>query len=233
MKLSKMEQIDELFREASKTSIDDLINQYSTAEELEDKYEFSKKHTNKMEKLFRKSNKIENYHTSNFGHRFRRISYNAAAVLCILFTIAVLTAFTVPTVRVKLANYFLEETNEYIEINTDSDNTSAEQIEGTPDYIPYGFYIDEVVESDTLLRINYINSNNDSILFVRYNGETTIQIDNEDIKFLKILISNYNGYMSEKNGIITIIFHDGEFTYRIISCENEDETMKIAESLIN
>lgn len=106
-----------------------------------------------------------------------------------------------------------------------------DNIEGAPSYIPEEYEIQEITNSETKLRISYINEIEKIILYTRYIGEVSLTVDNEDTNFDKITISSYEGYINNKNNEVTLIFHVGKFTYKIILHANEEETIKMAESI--
>lgn len=232
MKKSKREKIDKLFEDASAMSLDNLINEYPSPEELEGMYDFSDKHNKKMKKLFRKADKIENGISKDFWHTFRRISFNAAAVLCMLFTVFTLVAFTVPEIRVAITNYIVEENYEYVAINIESDMYESEIIEGAPRYIPEGYKIIDTIITEAIIDIVYENSSGKFIYYTRNTGETFLTLDNEDSDFKPIHILKIKGYIKDKNGEISLVFHDDEYTHTITSNADKKVIIEIAESII-
>lgn len=232
MKQSKRELIDELFKEAAEKSLSDIIKKYPTLEELEGKYEFSNKHNKKMKRFFKKAEKVESRGNIDAWHTFRRMSFNAAAVLCMLFTILTLVAFTVPEIRVEITNYIVEKNEEHIVISTESNMYKGEIIKGAPKYIPEGFEVNSYTETEIILDIMYSSGDNRFIYYTRSAGETMLTLDNENSNFTNINIAEHLGYISQKNDEVTIIFHDGEYTYYIVSDIDRDEMIKIAVSII-
>lgn len=233
MRQSKNEKIDALLEEAAKISIEELIEDYPNLNELEGQYEFSSKHSKKMNKLFKKAKKLEIEGEIDAWHKFRKFSFNAAAVICMLFTVFTLVAFTVPEIRVAITNYFVEKNEEHIVINTESNTNNNEMTDGTPKYIPEGFEIISIIKTDIMIDAVYQNNDNDFIYYTRNAGETMLTIDNENNDFNEINISEYPGYISEKHNEITVVFHDGEYTYHIVSNIDREEIIKIAVSLLN
>ncbi len=233
MKYSKEEKIDKLFRDAAEKSLDDLIKENPSLEELEGKYEFSDKHNKKMEKLFKRAKRIERGGNSDNWHTFRRISYNTAAVICMLFTVFTLVAFSVPEIRVAITNYIIEDKQEYIVINTTSNVYNGAIIDGVPKYIPAGYKIIDVIDEEITLNVFYERNGEYFISFSRNAGEVSINIDNESTDFKEIYIGQYQGYINEKEQNIAIIFHDGNYTYAISTNDTKEELILIAKSLIN
>lgn len=232
MKQSKRERIDKIFSDASDVALNGLIDEYPTLEELADKYEFSDKHTKKMNRLFKKAEKIESRGHADAWHTFRRLSFNTAAVICMIFTMFTLVAFTVPEMRVAITNYIVEQNEEFIVINTESNMHNGEIIEGTPKYIPEGFEIVDYMPAENTIIIRYENNDNRFIHFIRNKGDSSVTVDNESSEFEKTHIHDFVGYVCKKNNEITVIFHDGTYTYHIVSNINEEEVLIIAESII-
>lgn len=211
MKPSKRELIDELLNDAADTALKDLVGEYPSLEELEGKYTFSNKHNRKMKRLFKKADRLEDAGNVDAWHTFRRMSFNAAAVLCMVFTIFTLVAFTVPEIRVAITNYIVERNEEYVVINTESNMYNGQVIEGAPKYIPEGFEIVDYMSAENTIIVTYEN-NNSFIYYIRNTGDVSVTVDNELSDFDEISIDKFTGYICEKNNEITIIFHDGTYT---------------------
>ncbi|MEX1377676.1 MAG: DUF4367 domain-containing protein [Eubacteriales bacterium] len=230
MKKKSEDMIDEILEGASRISMDSIINNYPSVEELKEKYDFSKKHNKRMEKLFRKSKKVEGNYNYDAWQKFRKFSFNAAAVICMIFTLFTLLAFTVPPIRVTIANYIVEYNEKYVELNTNHDN-NIDDIYGAPQYIPEGYMVKDIVETKSLLKIIYINDDGKEIYFDRYNGEVNITVDNENSEFKKITIKEFTGYTITKNGQSTIVFYTDTYTYSLIADLEYSEIILIAESI--
>lgn len=232
MKQTKREKIDELFKEAAKQSLDDMIDEYPSLEELEGNYEFSHKHNKKMERLFKKAYRTEENADTDLWHRFRRLSFNAAALICMLFTILTLVAFTVPDIRIAITNYVVMQNEDHTVINTTSDIYNGEVIEEVPRYIPNKFILLEYTIGEGTVFARYTDDKEGFIHYTRTKGNSSINLDNEDTKIERLKIREFDGFVFEKNGVATIIFHDTEYTYLLSATVSRKELIKIAESII-
>lgn len=233
MKKDKNEIFDKVLGQASKIALTDLINEYPTIEELEGKYTFSKKHQRRITSILKKDNTKRRYIESEKWHKIRRFSFNAAAVVCMIFTLSTLLAFAVPPIRIAITNFVLERNSEYIDMDAQSCDEvyPYNDIECAPSYIPKGFAIQEISSTETMSVIAYVNDDDKIIRVTRYAGEVGFTLDGEDIDFDDIMINDNKGYISIKNEQITIMFYDNVYTYQIVSETNKFEAIKIAESI--
>jgi len=232
MKQTVREINDVLISKAAEKSLDELLTSLPEISELEDKYEFSIGHQRKMNRLFSKAKRRSGTEGDSWK-KFRRFSYNAAAVICMFFTVFALAAFTIPPVRTALANYVLEYSEKYVKIGISSEENEASftEYEGEPGYIPEGYVVKDVKDFDSVFMIEYINEGEQFIKFSRYIGDVKIALDNEDSDFKEIYINGLKGYSTEKKGLVNIVFHDGTYTYTLFSEASYEETFKIAESI--
>jgi len=223
---------DAIISEAAEKSLDELLTSLPEMSALEGKYEFSAEHQRKMNRLFLKAERQNR--TENDGwEKFCRFSYNAVAVICMFFTVFALAAFTVPPLRTAIANYVLEYNEKYIKIDITSDDnqSSYAKQEYEPGYIPDGYALSEIKQMGQTLSIEYINDYGQTIRYARYTGDVNITLDNEGSDFKEIYINGMKGYSTEKKGLVNIVFHDGIYTYTLISEASFEETFKITESI--
>ena len=238
MKEYKESLFDLMLTYASKELVDEIVDKYPDPEELKGKYEFSPEFEKWAEDLMRKEKKRTRIRKHKNSWQIALIIVKKGAVtISISFALFALMAFAVPSIRVTLANYFIQQNEKHIGMELqdsseeiqDNDPTSTNYV--IP-YLPKGFEITEEVDTDNLLVIQYINENDEAIRFERHNDTVTLTIDSEESGFEQVIISNYECYVSSKNGINTIIFNTENYGY-IISAEiSIDELIKIAESIL-
>ena len=237
MKEYKGELFELMLKHASKELLDEMITKYPSPEELKDKYEFSSKFKKWIDEIIENERKrLKHKKFKNIKNKFMNIGKRIAIAMYIIIATFSVVAFTVPSIRVALLNFYIERHDEYIsfdlqgqgeEYNNELDDNQSDIIL----YIPEGFEIKNTIENETALFITYKN-NNILIHFERYVGKVSITLDGEDSNFEIVIIGNKEIYTSSKNGMNTIIFNDADFGYKLSSDISMEELKKMVESIL-
>ena len=236
MKEFKESLFDLVLTYASKELVDEIVSKYPEPEELKGKYEFSPEFEKWAEEFIRKDKRRKHSKKHKSAWNMVLIIIKRAAVtICIMLSVFSLMAFAIPSIRIALANYFIEQNDKYISMELQEDNKEKNSNSNYSDIIPYlpeGFVITKEIDNDNLLVIQYMNDNNETIQFERYTGTALLTIDNEESGFEQIMINNNICYISVKNGSNTIVFNNENYGYMISSEINMDELKKMAESIL-
>lgn len=180
---------------------------------------------------------INQYNRKESLKKFRGISAkllkSAAVVFFILFIGSSILLFSVEAFRVKAINFIMEIKKEYTEIRTKSPGEDAALKEiYLPDYIPEGFEISKTEVFSASKIIHYSNDKGQVIAFAQYNNENaSLRIDTEEAKVEKIVINGSEGLLVEKEQLITILWHNDNFSFYLKSKTDKDLLIKIAESI--
>ena len=236
MKEFKESLFDLVLTYASKELVDEIVSKYPEPEEVRGRYEFSPEFEKWAEDLIRKEKKrSHNKKHKSAWNMVLIIIKRAAVAICIMFSVSSLMAFAIPSIRISLANYFIEQNEKFISMELQEDNKEKNSDLNYSDVIPYlpeGFVIAKEIDNDNLLVIQYMNDKNETIQFERYTGTASLTLDNEESGFEQTMINNNICYISVKNGSNTIVFNNENYGYMISSEINMDELKKMAESIL-
>ncbi len=234
MKSYKESLFDLALTYASKEFVDEIADKYPDSDDLRGKYEFSPELEKWVDELFQKDKK-KSRHKKNKDtwNIILAIMKKGAITICSAIALFALMAFSIPSLRVSLANYVIQLNEKHIAMELENE---AEETQGTIKnsdlYIPEGFEIIEEANNDNIYIIRYANQKNEIIHFEQYTGSVSLTIDNEESEFEKTIISGVECYTTIKNGVNIIVFNTENYGYKISSVISMDELIKMAESLI-
>ena len=161
-------------------------------------------------------------------------------MLLISFTILVTS---VDAFRVKVLNFIIEVGKEYTSIDFKENGSDALEKETSriplewkdvyvPAFVPEGFKITKAESLKFTKIIHYSNDNGRLIVFQQHNGENTNKrVDSENADSENILINGLEGLLVEKNGRTTLIWHNNDFSFSLMSEVDKNELIKMAESI--
>ncbi len=183
------------------------------------KHKFSKKHTEKIEEIFKKELK-EN------EHKLSKKTVKFILIAAILLSLTI-TAFAVPSSRKFIVERFSNH-SEYSVVDTDdTENVKFLKL----NYIPTGFEkVKEYASNDIYIQ-NYRNS--DKYFYVeKYIVNTSINFDSEKYNSNEIKINGMNVvYYTSDNEINGVIFNNGEYTFIINGNISKKELVNIAQNI--
>ena len=165
--------------------------------------------------------------------------FTKIAVVVFVFILGFALLFTtVEAFRVQVLNLILDFQEEYVGIRL-GDNNTTEGIKidwhdyYIPLYIPEGYITEQITKMDNFKSIYYLNSEGNFIEFMEHNSSYGIGVDTEDAEILKsIKVHEEDGVFVLKKGIATVSWTFDNKIFIISTQLNEEETMKIAESVI-
>jgi len=156
-------------------------------------------------------------------------------VVCTLsFTIAFIS---VEAFRAQVLNFFWTFEKEYTalklaEEEPDKDITASLSNTYAPTYITQGYRFDEILNLDNVKIIKYVNEDK-NIIFYEYGSANFANIDTENADLIKsIKINGTDGLYVVKNEKSTISWTGDDKIFVISAQINEEELVKIAESVI-
>lgn len=168
--------------------------------------------------------------------KFKKVLSKVSIVFLVLFvSFATLTA-TVDAFRIRVLNLIVENTDKYLAIEvSDEAKTEATNDNSAGDYIlaylPNGFEIDYIEDFGKTHIVNYINKENEEILFNQSPNGTDFQMDSEDASMEEVDIMGNKAIVLNKEGRTTIFWHNEEYSFYLLSTIGESELIKMAESL--
>lgn len=182
------------------------------------KHKFSKKHNQKMKKLF--SGEV-NENKPKLSKTTLKIILIAAVLLAISTT-----AFAIPTVRKFITEKFLN----YSEYNIIDKSGAQNVISLTLNYIPEGFEKTEEFYSSDLCSVEYKKGN--KFFCVEKNSlNMGVYFDTENHKSENIIINGFDAvYYKSNEDVIGIIFNNGNYTFVFSGNISKEEFVKIAQN---
>ena len=226
---------DLMLEEASQQYVEQIAAGYPSAEELKGRYTFSPEFENWVEGVIQSEEKrLKRIGYKKVWKRIWRASQKISVALCMLFATFFLVAFTVPPIRSALLNFVTERHEDYVEVDLkDQDSEKDEMIANININMPEEFNIINVIDSKTMLIVTYENSAGETLQLERYLGTAGMIVDSEKSGFDSIMIREKEGYISSRNGKNTILFHDSEYGYTIMSEIDQDRLVTIAKGIID
>lgn len=182
-------------------------------------HNFSKEHIRKINELIEPKRKEQEYKVTKNTLKFLLI---AAVILSLT-----ITAFAIPTCREFIVEKFFNH-SEYNVVDTEKSKDVNSLI---VDYIPEGFQIDEVFESESIY--DYYYTNEDKYFHVKkfaING--AIYYDTEVFEDENIKINGIDAvFYNHDNQLKGFIFNDGKYIYEINGNIDKNDLVQIAQNI--
>ena len=218
--------IDDILQYAAKEACEQINNEFDGMEEIE----FSKEHTERMEKLFK------NYRRKEQLSEFRK---RAGQIVAAFVLVAVLTTgisvFSVQAWRVKFLNFVMNisETNteiRYKENEPESTSYSSDKID--INYIPEGFSLANNITTDKTFYLEFKNS--EKVFSIRTNRNTSYitNFDSENANVKKVNLNDTFGYFTSENTKNSLLWNIDEISFVLYGDITEKEMIKIAENIV-
>lgn len=192
---------------------------------------FSDEFETRMEKLIRRQK--YGYYVL-FGTVARRV---ATVVIALILSMTVVT-FSVEALREPVVRFFTEvfETFTRVIFMDDISGTVEMEMEKkAPSYIPEGYVVESEVDAGVSYRITYVSTEMDERIFYRQqpNLRHSVLVDTENIDYRDITVGHLVGIVYQNKGTNTIVFADEEYTYSVFGTIEQEELLKIAESILH
>ncbi|WP_113676027.1 DUF4367 domain-containing protein [Vallitalea guaymasensis] len=207
-----------------------IADQDNEGEEINE-VEFPKNIDEWFVKFHRKYRRKER--VKKLNRRFKKAGCKVAVLLLLVISMGTVLSCTVEAFRIKILNFFIEDNKEYTSVQVKEDEESIPDSWSNyyyPEYLPQDFRLDksEIMNDKKILR--FIDGDKFILITQSPNG-TNYQMDTEDAEADKIVINDYEGLLIEKQENTTIIWHNEECSFNIISNIISDELMKVVKSL--
>ena len=185
---------------------------------------FSSEHERNMQKLFKNERRKYN---------LRRATVVTGKVACILLVVVVamsVAIYSVEAWRNKFFNYFFVKDAPDTEITfTETKQNSYSNDMVSIGYIPEGFELTESKEGINNFFLNFENEK-EFVQLKRNKISLKTAINTEKGTLENLRINDCEGVYIIGNSANTLLWHDGVYTYQILSNLEKEEIIKIAES---
>lgn len=191
-------------------------------------HEFSKRHKEKMEELFKMASQEEN--RKKRRRRFRRTAAGLAA--CLGVTICM--GFTSSAFRRPVLNFFTEVRETYSELLVDKgekNSVTKNFQEYEPDYVVEGFYVDVVEEKHDYFIIFYVSDDGGWYDFYYYKEPYDSQVDTEELAQAEVEINGREGVLYQKAGYNQTVVRSTAGQFGVVGNISAEEEKQILESV--
>jgi len=200
-------------------------------DDVEEKYphEFSPEHEKRMRKIFKMADKVER--KAEYKRRNRQIAAGIAIFLC-FSTVAVTQ---VDAFRIPIGQFFMDmkEKSTLVGVHRENKlNLSEKYVGYEPAYVPKGFVIVGVEETDKRFWIKYESSEEDSWYRIYYwNKFEEASLDSEGGVVSETEINGYPAVIVQKGDEVRININIGTARFYLNGMIPMDEAIKIMESI--
>lgn len=198
------------------------------AESGKEVHEFSKRHKERMEQLFKMAALEEKKKTRR--HRMKR----AAAGLAACLGVTLCMGFTSSAFRTPVLNFFTEVKETYSELLVEKGekNSVTENFkEYEPGYVVKGFYVDVVEEKKDCFIIFYVSDKDEWYDFYYYKEPYHSQVDTEELMQTEIEINGREGVLYQKAGYNQTVVRSTAGQFGVVGTISAEEEKRILESV--
>ncbi|ADY57026.1 hypothetical protein Sgly_2755 [Syntrophobotulus glycolicus DSM 8271] len=231
--------LEALYEYAAACHAANILAEYPAEDDADSEFTLPPEFNRKMKKIIACCERKERW--DKIRKTIVRSVPKAAIFLLVLLGSFTIVVASVQAFRVKALNIILDIQNQYTSIQTEDENNDRLKQTDThipqdwngyvPNDVPSGFTIDEIEESDLVSTINYKNEKGHTIEFNQYfSGNTDLRIDTEGATVQTIMIHSSNALLSEKQGIVSIVWKE-DYLLSLIGEADKAEMIKMAESI--
>ncbi len=191
----------------------------------------------RMARLFAAYRHKESFNT--IGKKTGKVLGKAAVGFLVLSGSLVLLTSVSQAAKVKVFNFILDIQDKFTAIHAEELNPTEveKRLKGwhdayLPAYVPAGF---QVVRADALNStklVTYANKEGENIAFSqRPVSNHGLKVDTENAQVASIEINGFEGLQIEKNGYVTLVWHNNDKLFVLNAKMDKDVLFKMAESL--
>jgi len=202
--------------------VDDLLEGFEGQS-----HEFSKKHRDDMQKLFKKEQRLK------FQHRLQTYSKRSAVIFIAVIIISTIAISSVSAWKIKFMNFIIEMTQYDTDINFTDNGSKTDAYkfdEITLDYVPEGFKLEKSEVQEKHLNLTF-GKEHEFFSFNTRDIGSSLSIDTEDANVKELMINGREALYSENDNNRILVWSDDETVYILTGNINERELIKIAEKI--
>lgn len=205
-----------------------LLNKIPEENELSHK--FSNRFNRKMRTLLKYERRTPSMR--QFLHRMKVV----ATMLFVILSLAFGTVMSVEAYRIRFFEFVTQVWEELTSIVTHSDDNANHDtlVLASPSYIPKGYSILEQTSNEYKHSIIYSDRSGAEIYYLqKLSSQSEFIFDTEDVEPKEINIGACDGYVIINKGVTQLYWYDNFNTYTLIGSLDENEIIKMAESISN
>jgi hypothetical protein len=222
--------IEDLFVKAARRAQNLEMGALEKELQLSGPHIFSESFRLKMEKLLKFSHKPYFSFVNTVGKRIAII----AILIAVSFSVIMVK---VEAVRDPVIHFIVEIYEKFSSIifpDSESEEGYPDRIEKSyePGYIPEGYALAESTAMTAVAQLIFSNQAGEEIVFMQYAiRSSSLSVDTEGVDIHKILIGDKQALFYSNKGVNNLIWTDGEYGYKITGSIQQDETIKMMESI--
>lgn len=160
----------------------------------------------------------------------------AAIVLLALLLSSTIVTMSVEAFRVRFFNLFIEKSTDHNRIDFIESENSIGSPEGWindyyPTYLPEGYYLLDTKSSDYTKIAMFMNQDNKLLIFTQDTNNMGMNNDSEYSDVELVPINDNEGFMTNKDGIISINWSENGVVFSLEGAEEMSLMIKIAEKI--
>lgn len=176
----------------------------------------------------------KHFRNQNIKKRVKKYSLRAALVCLLFYLVFSICIFSVSAWRKPVIDFFLQTTSPYSTIQTQDGLYINHESAYFPQRIPEGFIVNKYSASDSVISLEYANSQNQMIVFTQQDSNTGAMIDTEDVQSQDIRLANgLDALFIEKQDTNQLIWEVEPYILILQSNLSKDEMLEIANSVPN
>lgn len=166
----------------------------------------------------------------------KKYASRAAAVLLGLILTSAIVTMSVEAFRVRFLNLFIESSEDHNRIDYIESEVSLELPEGWngvyyPTYLPEGYNLLDAQASEHTKMVMFIDPDNELLIFTQNSNDMGMNIDSEKSDIEMVPINDNDGYLTNKDGMITISWTENGTVLTLEGTEEISAMIKIAEKI--
>ena len=195
--------------------------------------ETSKRFDKKIKKLTKKNNNL-------VGLNFSTVAKRVAMILLAMLIASSVTVLSVEALRTRFFNWLFSvfPTHTRVEFTEVSDSLEIYGLETmqsyTPAYIPHGFELVDIVETNNRYKLYYESQDGKLIVFeaVSVAEQEHLNINTENFELIEILIKGLPGYYAYDGSSHLLFWSNDYYFFKLLCDTTKEDALKMAESTI-
>lgn len=220
-----------ILKDAFALYLEEYEKELPTDEEVAD-VTFTPEFEAKMERLLRRQSKPYYVLVNTAGKRV------ASVILAVLLGLMV-TTFSVKALREPFIRFITEMFEKFTSIvfvqNEEPDDEPFVFEKMEPQYVPEGYVVDSVVETEAVYNVKYTHSTMTLIDYKqRRSVNVEMNIDTESTAYQPITIAGLEGVKYKNKDTITLTFCNKHYMFALVApiTLDENELLRMAESIV-
>jgi hypothetical protein len=228
-KMSNVE-FELLLERAAVTNMNEIINEIPSQEELKKMYPVSERHKIRMENMFKHVRRLDILRIVNKGMRVAAVSFS----IIVMLLFGTMMVFS-PTVRAAVSETIIEWFDGFTSFKGNGQTVeNVKPIDWYATYLPDGFYEQDILDLNDIVRIDYTNSEGVELRLRISTSEGSMSVDNEDKNYWQVTENGVNYHFFESlvsRKYSSVIWHRDGFGFEAYSTIPINEIYEMAKSV--